>query len=140
MLYCDAITDAMIKGLGQQKASVRYNILTSGMDVLFLFLLLPRYGMAGYFFSFLITHVINFLLSIRRLIKIVGSVAKLSVPALTLGAMGIGIFLCTSLDPPFLRGAAFLGIFFPLLFLLGVIGREDLNWLRGLVAKNKGGS
>ena len=44
MLYCDALTDAMTKGLGQQKACVRYNILTSAMDVVFLYLLLPRYG------------------------------------------------------------------------------------------------
>ena len=28
-LYCDAITDAMTKGLGQQKICVRYNIFTS---------------------------------------------------------------------------------------------------------------
>ena len=52
MLYCDAITDAMTKGLGQQTACVRYNILTSTLDVIFLFLLLPRYGMMGYFVSF----------------------------------------------------------------------------------------
>ena len=138
MLYCDAITDAMIKGLGQQKASVRYNILTSAMDVLFLFILLPRYGMAGYFFSFLVTHLINFGLSIRRLTKIVGSISKLSTPILTLGSMGISIFLCMSPESPFLRGAAFLGTFFPLLFLSGVVGQEDLQWLRGLVIKNKG--
>ena len=46
MLYCDAIIDAMNKGLGQQKVSVRYNILTATLDVLLLFLLLPQYGMA----------------------------------------------------------------------------------------------
>lgn len=35
MLYCDAITDAMTKGLGQQKVCVRYNIITNSMDVFF---------------------------------------------------------------------------------------------------------
>ena len=48
MLYCDALTDAMTKGLGQQTACVRYNILTSAMDVAFLYILLPKYGMGGY--------------------------------------------------------------------------------------------
>ena len=76
MLYCDAITDAMTKGLGQQKICVRNNILTSAMDVAFLFMLLPRYGMDGYYFSFLITHLINFLLSLRLLIKI----ARIAIP------------------------------------------------------------
>lgn len=61
MLYCDNVTDAMIKGLGEQKASVRYNILTNTMDVAFLYILLPKYGIVGYFISFLVTHVINFI-------------------------------------------------------------------------------
>ena len=73
MLYCDAITDAMIKGLGQQTVSVAYNITTNIMDVVLLWLLLPKYGMNGYFFSFLVTHLINFLLSLRRLLQITQS-------------------------------------------------------------------
>ena len=135
MLYCDAITDAMIKGLGQQKASVRYNILTSGMDVAFLFLLLPRYGMKGYFFSFLITHLLNFFLSIGRLIKIVGPVADLSLPVLTLGATAASILLCETVQQPVLRGGAFLLLFFSTLFLFKVLQKEDLHWLQGLVIK-----
>ena len=72
MLYCDAITDTMTKGLEQQKACVRYNILTSAMDVTFLYYLLPKYGMEGYFVSFLVTHLVNFILSLRRLLRITG--------------------------------------------------------------------
>ena len=76
MLYCDAITDAMTKGLGQQKANVRYNILTSSLDVALLYVLLPRLGMQGYFISFLVTHLINFLLSLGRLMKITGQMVQ----------------------------------------------------------------
>lgn len=72
MLYCDAITDAMTKGLGQQKVCVRYNIITNFMDVLFLYFLLPEFGMQGYFFSFFVTHLVNFILSLRRLLIITG--------------------------------------------------------------------
>ncbi|MBQ5608352.1 MAG: polysaccharide biosynthesis C-terminal domain-containing protein, partial [Oscillospiraceae bacterium] len=93
MLYCDAITDAMIKGLGQQTACVRYNILTSSLDVLFLFLLLPVYGMEGYFFSFLVTHLLNFVLSVRRLLKLTGKLIALSTPLLSVLATAISIFL-----------------------------------------------
>ena len=32
ILYCDAVTDAMIKGLGQQKHSVVYNIITKCVE------------------------------------------------------------------------------------------------------------
>lgn len=135
MLYCDAITDAMIKGLGQQKASVRYNILTSSMDVAFLYLLLPIYGMQGYFFSFLVTHLVNFFLSLRRLLQIVGPVITPAVPFLTLVGTAAAIWIVSGLDSALLRSGAFLIVFFCVLFLLQVLQKEDINWIRGLVAK-----
>lgn len=135
MLYCDAITDAMIKGLGQQKASVRYNILTSSMDVLFLFLLLPKYGMTGYFISFFVTHAINFFLSLRRLIKIVGNVISLKIPTVTLLCTGIALWVGTVTSSVLFGCIVFVTVLGCLLTLLQVIGKEDALWLRGLIAK-----
>ncbi|MBQ5749203.1 MAG: oligosaccharide flippase family protein, partial [Oscillospiraceae bacterium] len=71
-LYTDAITDGMCKGLGQQVACVRCNTVTSLLDVIFLYLLLPRFGIGGYYFSFVITHLINFALSLHLLLKATG--------------------------------------------------------------------
>ena len=135
MLYCDAITDAMIKGLGQQKISVRYNILTSAMDVLFLFLLLPHYGMQGFFFSFLITHLINFGLSLRRLLKIVGNIISPTGPILTVCSTLFAVALAGTLSAPTLRCCAFAVILFCLLFLLKILKKEDILWVTGLIAK-----
>ena len=135
MLYCDAITDAMIKGLGQQKASVRYNILTSAMDVLFLFLLLPKYGMTGYFISFLITHAINFFLSLRRLLKIVGNVISLRIPITTLVCCGAALWISMSLPSLPFACIVFLAVFGSLLTLLQVVGKDDILWIWGLIAK-----
>ncbi len=135
ILYCDAITDAMIKGLGQQKYSVRYNIITSAMDVAFLFILLPHYGMIGYFFSFLVTHLINFALSLRRLLKIVGKVITVSMPLGAAFAACISVCLSTSLSLPLFKIGAFLLIFGSLLVLLRVVNREDITWIKGLIRK-----
>ncbi len=135
MLYCDAITDAMIKGLGQQKFCVRYNIITSAMDVVFLFLLLPEYGMMGYFFSFLVTHLINFILSLRRLLKIMDKVIDLSMPLLTALAAGLSIFLAGYLPAPALQVGAFLLTFCSLLVLFKVVDKEDVTWITGLINK-----
>jgi len=135
MLYCDAITDAMIKGLGQQTACVRYNILTSGMDVLLLFLLLPAYGMEGYFFSFLVTHLINFVLSVRRLLKLTGKLIPFSVPVLSLLATAISVLLAGTLMVPVAKVGAYILLLCSLLSLFRVISREDVSWLRGLVRK-----
>ena len=133
MLYCDAITDAMTKGLGQQKACVRYNILTSGMDVALLYLLLPYYGMGGYFFSFLITHLLNFILSLRRLLKIAGNRISVRVPVLTAGAAIASIWAASHLLSPALRSIAYLMLLGSLLVLFRILGKEDLAWLKGLV-------
>ena len=134
MLYCDAITDAMTKGLGQQKACVRYNIATSAMDVALLFVLLPRYGMEGYFVSFLVTHGINFGLSLRRLIHTAGIRIRPAVPILTLLATVLAVVLATQLGSVWSVGVYF-ACLWALLTLFRVVGREDLRWLRGLIHK-----
>ncbi len=137
MLYCDAIVDAMTKGLGQQKICVRYNILTSFLDVVFLFVLLPRYGMKGYFVSFLVTHVINAALSLRLLLKITGMKLPVKIPCILIGVMVVGVLAAGFLNHPVLQVAAYLAGGGSLLYLLGIIGREDLQWLRGLVFPSK---
>jgi len=135
MLYCDAITDAMTKGLGQQKACVRYNIITSSMDVALLFVLLPRYGMEGYFVSFFVTHLINFLLSLRRLLKIAGTTIPFHIPALTAAAALAAAWSAGFVVSPLWRGAAYIALLVSLLTVFRVISGEDLSWLKGLIKK-----
>jgi stage V sporulation protein B len=137
MLYCDALTDAMTKGLGQQKACVRYNILTSALDVFFLYLLLPAYGMEGYFASFLITHLINFLLSLRRLLKITHISLPFHIPALSLAAAMVALLGASKISGSFGKCLAYPALLYSILYLAGIIGQEDLNWLRGLVTAKK---
>lgn len=133
MLYCDSIVDAMNKGLGQQKIAVRYNILTAILDVLFLFILLPKYGMQGYFISFFITHLLNFILSLCLLIRSSAIRISLKTPVITLAATAVALLLSGMVPGEFLKCLGFLAVFFSLLTLCGIVGREDLNWLRGLI-------
>ena len=130
-----AITDAMVKGLGQQTACVRYNIITSALDVLFLYLLLPHYGMQGYFASFLVTHLLNFGLSVRRLLKQTGKLMPLSVLIFTLLSMAFSIIAAGFVTNPILQAVAYVLLMGSLLYLFGVISREDLTWLKGLIRK-----
>lgn len=137
MLYCDALTDAMTKGLGQQTACVRYNILTSSMDVALLYLLLPEYGMAGYFVSFLITHLINFLLSLRRLLKISGVSVPFYIPALALSAAVAAVLGASHIHGIWGQCIAYCALLGSLLYLCGIIGKEDFRWMFGLVRAKK---
>lgn len=133
MLYCDAIIDAINKGLGQQKLCVRYNILTAALDVIFLFLLLPKFGMGGYFFSFLITHLLNFILSLRLLVKTAGIRISIGIPLRAGIALVVSILLCRVVPSPLMGIIVFLLAFPSLLTLLGVISREDFFWIKGLI-------
>lgn len=135
ILYCDSIVDAMTKGLGQQKICVRYNILTSFLDVLFLWLLLPEYGMMGYFLSFTVTHLINFALSLRLLLKITGEAIPAHVPLLSIAAALAAIWGSHFFTSPAASAVSYPLLLGSLLCLFQITGRADLLWLRGLVRK-----
>ena len=135
MLYCDAITDAMTKGLGQQKICVRYNILTSALDVVFLWLWLPKFAMTGYLVSFTVTHLINFLLSLRLLLKITRERIPFHIPALAVSATLCALWGAGFFDAPSARITAFVLMLGSLLCLFQVTGREDILWLKGLLHK-----
>ena len=137
MLYCDALTDAMTKGLGQQTACVRYNIVTSAMDVAFLYLLLPGYGMKGYFASFLITHLVNFLLSLRRLLRISGLSIPFYLPALSLAASVAAVAGASQINGSIGQCIAYCALLGSLLYLCRILGREDLQWLQSLLRTKK---
>lgn len=102
MLYLDCITDGMHKGLGQQLWSVRVNTLTAFLDVVFLYFLLPRYGIAGFVGTFLLTHLVNFLLSVGRLLHITD--CKLSMTNLLLTVLCVGGAAAVTLSVPQMPG------------------------------------
>ena len=137
MLYCDAIIDAINKGLGKQKICVRINIFTSVVDVVGLFLLLPLWGMEGYFISFLISHGVNIILSLALLLKSCDLGISPSVPMLTLAVMAGGILTAEMVPFSLLKGLIFLPICFSGLYLTGVISGEDILWMMDLTGLRK---
>ena len=136
MLYCDAIVDAMNKGLGQQKICVRYNILTSAMDVILLFVLLPKYGMAGYFVSFFVTHAINAALSLGLLLKHTQLKIPLRIPLTAVGCLLLAVMLSQKIPIITVKTLIFTVTAIGSLWVSGVLYREDGVWLV-LLLKNK---
>ena len=143
MLYLDAIVDGMNKGLGQQVRCVRYNTFTSTLDVILLWVLLPRYGIGGYFFSYTVTHLINFFLSVRRLLQVSGYRLPLAfllkVLICTLLACGVaggtagGIGTLGPLATALAQAVLFLILFSGLAYLCAALSRDDLRWLRSVI-------
>lgn len=133
LLYSDAVTDAVIKGLGEQKASVRYNIITNILDVVFLYFLLPKYGIWGYFVSFLVTHILNFALSIGRLLKITRIRIPIHIPLFTVAAALAAMYVAHFLQRGLSRCFVYITVLGCLMCLLGVISKKDILWIKGLI-------
>lgn len=72
VMYLDMTVDGMLKGLDQQLYSMRYNIFDSALCVVLVIALLPSFAEKGYIFILYISEIINFYLSLNRLIKTSG--------------------------------------------------------------------
>ncbi len=131
VLYLDSITDGLLKGLGQQVHTVRYNTLTSFLDVIGLLFLLPQMGIAGYFISFTVTHFLNFLLSAARLLRVTGY----RLPARFLIKLIVSFALSVIAARP--MPWSFLPLLFGLLLLLRAVDRTDYLWLSGVLRRKK---
>ena len=133
MLYCDAIVDAMTKGLGQQKKCVRNNIITSALDVVFLFILLPKYGMTGYFVSFFVTHLLNFVLSVCLLKKLIGKIFPVLTALLCLITATVSVMAAWLVSSALGGSITFVLLFAALLVLFGIVDKHDIQWIKGLI-------
>ena len=105
-----------------------------------IFLLLPKYGIAGYLFSFTVTHLLNFILSLRRLIAVTGYPLSLRF-SLRISVLALMAALPVSLLD---RGAiavlptlALCGVYLCLFALLLSLSRTftaaDLRWIISLL-------
>lgn len=146
VLYLDGVVDAMCKGLGQQSANARYNLLTNLLDVALLWLLLPRWGMGGYYFSFTASHLLNFALSLRRL-GLAAGLRFRTAPAARALLCGAAAALPAALLRPqaglagaVLPAGCYLLALGTLWLLFRVVGRQDVLWLRGLMVGKRAGS
>lgn len=69
-IYIDEAVDGMLKGLGEQVSSMRYNIIDSFAGVVMIWFLLPRYAIKGYLATIFATELLNFFLSSSRLVTV----------------------------------------------------------------------
>ncbi len=70
LMYIDTIVDSMLKGLNQQVAVMKCNILDLFVSIFFIYFLLPIFGVNGYIIVLYISEVLNTTISINQLIKI----------------------------------------------------------------------
>lgn len=69
-MYSDSVVDGMLKGLNQQAASMRYNLIDSAISLFLVWLLVPKLGIWGYVIVIFAGEILNALLSLQRLLSV----------------------------------------------------------------------
>lgn len=137
-LYLDAVVDGMHKGLGQQVSCVRYNTFTNVIDVVGLYTLLPVLGVAGYVLTYAVSHLVNFFLSIRRLLVVTGYAPSAKRLSSLLALLLICGAVCALL-PPLVGGVFFIPLFVCSCCHVRLIRKEDRAWLSSALHPPKKG-
>lgn len=143
VMYLDNIVDGMLKGLGQQVHSVRYNTITSIMDIALLIVLLPRYGINGYIVAFTVTKSFNFYLSIARIMKVADysprpeliiKTALSAFAAIVLSGFIMEIVgTAQGLAHLLTQGSILIIIYCAVLSITKAVSRSDIKWLTNIV-------
>lgn len=139
VMHMDTITDGMLKGLGQQMYSMRYNILDSLISAVMVYVLLPKYAISAYIFIIYFTESFNFILSIHRLSRVVklrfsvGTVLKSLLSIVC--AINISLFVLRVAGLPLaatplsvtVHIALSLLLYFGLLYLFSCVTKDDIR-------------
>lgn len=142
VMYLDSVTDAMLKGLGEQVYSMNVNIIDASLSIILVMTLLPRFGIMGYISTIYITESINAFLSVSKLVKITEMRPDLHrlvfLPMISqIASVSIGKLMHNLIDLPFspllnlISSAAFIicvYVFF--IRFTGAVNRRDVVWLK----------
>jgi stage V sporulation protein B len=148
LMYLDTVVDGMLKGLGEQLASMKYNIIDSAISVLLVYTLIPRMGVRGYIVCVFITELVNDALSLARLMTVTGvriPVFRTVVsPLLSIvGACAATHLVMKALPFEFFHSAVeiscgisvMLLFYINFLFVFRALGREDVAWFHSIFKK-----
>ncbi len=75
-IYLDLIVDGLLKGVGEQVACLRYNLMDAAARIALALALLPRFGIDGFLAVMVVSNVGVSLLETRRLIKVTGAAPR----------------------------------------------------------------
>ncbi len=146
VMYIDNTTDAVLKGMGEQISSMRYNIIDALVSVLLVYFLLPPLGIKGYVAVIYISELLNASLSLQRMLRItkikikpfscivspllsiIGATSAVNIIKVSykfdVVSVTVNIILCLILYFSFLR-------------MTGGVTSEEKNWFLNIFASKK---
>ncbi len=136
IVYIDCVTDGCLKGLNQQLYSMMYNVFEGIINVVLLFILLPKIAIMGYIAVMYIKEIFNAFLSIRRLSKVTQvDFMSWGIPTSLVSLCGAKI-LCDTMSfsiPLGIKILMYLLFYVTFLYVLSAVSRDDIRWLVSLL-------
>ena len=138
-MYAESVADGLLKGLGQQISTLKVHVIDSAVRIVLILLLVPRFGIAGFLFVMIVSNLLSSFLNLHHLLHVTGARPPIwrciCGPALATTVAGFGVHTLTPLlgiDTSstlylVLAAAGMLGAYLLLTWLLGCIGRQDLQ-------------
>ena len=148
IMYTDSVTDAVLKGMGEQFYAMKVNIADACISVILVYFLVPIYGVYGYIATIYIAEIINASLSIFRMIKATAlrppMLKFLVCPLLcVIGAASISNILCKTIFAPvsplglIISISCYALVYVGFMIFLGGFSQEDTKWIKSLFSKEK---
>ena len=147
-MYTDSVTDAVLKGMGEQFYAMKVNIADACISVVLVYFLVPIYGVYGYIATIYIAEIINASLSVFKMIKVTAlrppMLKFLVCPLLCVlgSASACNILRNTLIDTSNSLGLVvnilfFIALYTVFMILLSGFSREDADWIKSVFIKEK---
>ncbi len=135
VMYLDSVVSGMLKGLGQQVHSLWYAVTDSAVRIVLIYLLLPRFGLAGFLYVMLVSNLLTAALSTSRLLTVSRTPMNwgrwVVRPLFAAAVAGCCVWVVTRLVPTtgfaavLPQGLVFIAVYCLLLPLIGCFTRQE---------------
>ena len=142
IMYVDNCVDCILKGLNEQLSSMKYNIIDAAVSLVLVTFLLPVTGIAGYVIIICTSEILNFVLSLNRLVKI--TKFKINVANCFIKPIFAAVASCVTCA--FLKTDSTLSLVFAILVqilvytlvltLTKALTKEDVKWFKKIFKKD----
>jgi stage V sporulation protein B len=138
LMYLDGIVDGMLKGLNEQVAVMKYNIIEAAMRVGLVYFIIPLLGFDGFMLTIYVGNIVNSMMSLNKFIKVADIKFSFSLwiirPLLSVFAAGFPIYVLfkhfINIEFPTVLCIILTIIFYVVfIFLTGCVVKEDIIWI-----------
>ena len=143
IMYVDNCVDCILKGVNEQLSSMKYNIIDAAVSLVLVTFLLPVTGIAGYVIIICTSEILNFILSLGRLVKItkfriniancfikpiVSAVVSCTICSLVSVSNTLSLVLAITLQ---------IVLYLIVLVIVKGLSKDDIKWFKKIFAKDR---